>query len=122
MGRLKAAGTYTFTVCVANQYGEGYGVLTLEVVDPTSQEEVPTTTPETTAETTPETTTTLTTSPATTPTASPATTPAATQPQTPDTPDISAAFPWWGYLLIVLGGIVTGIGIAFIFVKLRKKT
>ena len=122
MGRLKAAGTYTFTVCVANQYGEGYGVLTLEVVDSTSQDEVPTTTPETTAETTPETTTTLNTSPAATPTAPPATTPAATQPQTPDAPDISAAFPWWGYLLIVLGGIVTGIGIAFIFVKLKKKT
>ena len=30
-------------------------------------------------------------------------------------------FPWWGYALIALGGIGVGIGIAFIFDKLKKK-
>ena len=30
-------------------------------------------------------------------------------------------FPWWGYLVIAVGGIAVGIGIAFVFVKLKKK-
>lgn len=114
MGQLKAAGTYTFTVCVANSYGEDYGVLTLVVVDPASKETVPTTTPEatpeTTADTIPQTTTTA---------AYPVSTP--TEPQLPDASGSASAFPWWGYLLIILSGITTGIGIAFIFIKLKKK-
>ncbi len=43
-GKLTKAGTYTFTVCVSNTYGEDYGVLTLTVVD--SAETTPTTQPE----------------------------------------------------------------------------
>lgn len=39
----------------------------------------------------------------------------------PEVPEDTKAFPWWGYLLIILGGITTGIGIAFIFIKLKKK-
>lgn len=77
------------------------------------------TVPATTAPTTPETT--AVTVPATTADTTPATTPE-TQPQaqTPDTPVDIAGFPWWGYLLIALGGIVTGIGIAYIFTKQKK--
>ena len=30
-------------------------------------------------------------------------------------------FPWWGYVVIAVGGIAVGIGIAFVFVKLKKK-
>ena len=33
----------------------------------------------------------------------------------------SQEFPWWGYVVIALGGIAVGIGIAFVFVKLKKK-
>ena len=33
----------------------------------------------------------------------------------------SQDFPWWGYVIIALGGIAVGIGIAFVFVKLKKK-
>lgn len=110
MGQLKAAGTYTFTVCAANSYGESYGVLTLVVVDPASQETTAATTAETTVETIPETST---------PTY-PVTTPTDTQTQLPDISDGSGAFPWWGYVLVALGGISTGIGIAFIFTKLKK--
>ena len=49
--------------------------------------------------------------------------PAQTQPQTqiPTAPK-EEAFPWWGYGVIILGGITAGIGIAFIFIKLKKKS
>lgn len=33
----------------------------------------------------------------------------------------SQDFPWWGYVVIAVGGIVIGIAIAFVFVKLKKK-
>lgn len=33
----------------------------------------------------------------------------------------SQDFPWWGYVVIAVGGIAVGIGIAFVFVKLKKK-
>ena len=73
------------------------------------------TVPATTAPTTPETT--AATVPAATADTSPETRP---QVQTPDTPDDPAGIPWWGYLLIALGGITTGIGIAYIFTKQNK--
>ncbi len=46
---------------------------------------------------------------------------AETQPQisTPDTPK-EDAFPWWGYAVIILGGITAGVGIAFIWIKQKK--
>ena len=48
---------------------------------------------------------------------------------TQDTTDVAQAddqdnnqdFPWWGYVVIAVGGIAVGIGIAFVFVKLKKK-
>jgi len=113
MGRLEKAGTYTFTVCVSNDYGEDYGTLTLKVVDPseipstTTQETSPATTPGTTGESAPQTT--------------PESAPAQTQPQGQPSISEEAGFPWWGYLLIVLGGVATGVGIAFIFVRAKKK-
>ena len=33
----------------------------------------------------------------------------------------SQDFPWWEYVVIAVGGIAVGIGIAFVFVKLKKK-
>ena len=44
-----------------------------------------------------------------------------TQTQTPATPK-EEAFPWWGYGVIILGGITTGIGITFILIKRKKKS
>lgn len=38
-----------------------------------------------------------------------------------DDEDSDQGFPWWGYALIALGGIGVGIGIAFLFDKLKKK-
>ena len=50
-------------------------------------------------------------------------TPATTQPQTqiPTTPK-EDVFPWWGYAVIILGGMTAGIGIAFILIKRKKKS
>lgn len=39
----------------------------------------------------------------------------------PGDQDNSQDFPWWGYAVIAVGGIAVGIGIAFVFVKLKKK-
>ena len=49
--------------------------------------------------------------------------PAETQPQTqrPAAPK-EEAFPWWGYAVIILGGITAGIGIAFILIKRKKNS
>ena len=51
------------------------------------------------------------------------TSPAETQPQTqiPTTPKENT-FPWWGYAVIILGGMTAGIGIAFILIKRKKKS
>ena len=38
-----------------------------------------------------------------------------------DDQDNNQDFPWWGYVVIAVGGIAVGIGIAFVFVKLKKK-
>lgn len=108
LGKLEKAGTYTFTVCVSNDYGKDYGTLTLKVVDPsetastTKPETSPATTPEATGESTSQTT--------------PESAPGQTQPPVSD----EAEFPWWGYLLIVLGGVASGGGIAFILIKAKK--
>ena len=112
MGKLTEAGTYTFTVCVSNSYGEDYGVLTLEVVEAAA------TTPETTPSTTPDTT------PGTQTHTTPETTGTApqSQPQQPDTTNAQTKMPWWGYAVIILGGMTAGIGIASILIKLKKKS
>ena len=39
----------------------------------------------------------------------------------PDDQNNNQDFPWWGYVVIAVGGIAVGIGIAFVFVKLKKK-
>ena len=39
----------------------------------------------------------------------------------PGDQDNNQEFPWWGYLVIAVGGIAVGIGIVFVFVKLKKK-
>ena len=59
----------------------------------------------------------------------PASAPTDAADSTRDTTDVTQAgngdnrqeFPWWGYVVIALGGIAVGIGIAFVFVKLKKK-
>ena len=116
MGQPTKAGSYTFTVCVANAYGEDYGVLTLVVEEP-----APTVAPTVPANPTASAPSEM--PPETTPSAPPESVPDATKPPQPEVsaPDTTDAFPWWGYLLIVLGGVYTGIGIAFIFIKLKKK-
>ncbi len=56
------------------------------------------------------------------------TTPVTTEPQsqqqveTPAIQENTSGIPWWAILLIGLGGIGAGIGIAFIFIKLNKKS
>ena len=48
--------------------------------------------------------------------------PAETQPQTQIPADPKEdAFPWWGYAVIILGGMAVGIGIAFILIKRKQK-
>ena len=59
----------------------------------------------------------------------PVSAPTDTNDGTQDTTDVAQAddqdnnqdFPWWGYVVIAVGGIAVGIGIAFVFVKLKKK-
>jgi len=63
------------------------------------------------------------------PTQPPASAPTDATESTQDTTDVehpgdqdnSQDFPWWGYAVIAVGGIAVGIGISFIFVKLKKK-
>lgn len=63
------------------------------------------------------------------PTQPPASTPTDATDSTQDTTDVaqpgnqnnSQDFPWWEYVVIAVGGIVIGIAIAFVFVKLKKK-
>ena len=63
------------------------------------------------------------------PTQPPASAPTDTTESTQDTTDVaqpgnqnnSQDFPWWEYVVIAVGGIAVGIGIAFVFVKLKKK-
>lgn len=40
----------------------------------------------------------------------------------PGDQDNRQEFPWWGYLVISVGGIAVGMGIAYIFVKLKKRS
>ena len=59
----------------------------------------------------------------------PASAPTDATDSTQDTTDVaqqgnqnnSQDFPWWEYVVIAVGGIAVGIGIAFVFVKLKKK-
>ncbi len=63
------------------------------------------------------------------PTQPPASAPTDATESTQDTTDVEHPgdqdnrqdFPWWGYAVIAVGGIAVGIGISFIFVKLKKK-
>ncbi|MBR4017335.1 MAG: hypothetical protein IKK11_05940 [Oscillospiraceae bacterium] len=51
------------------------------------------------------------------------TTPAEIQPQTQNPATAKEdTFPWWGYAVIILGGMTAGIGIAFILIKRKKKS
>jgi len=128
MGKLTKAGTYTFTVCVSNDYGEDYGVLTLEVaeapaVEPTTDapSEDPTTATDTAPSEDPTTATdTAPSQPDSQPTES-APGEAPTQPQSPvQTPEAAEGFPWWGYLLIALVAAGAGIGVAILLVKKKS--
>ena len=58
--------------------------------------------------------------PASDPTDIPDNTQDTTGAENPGGQDNSKDFPWWGYVVIVLGGIAVGIGIAVIFIKLKK--
>ncbi len=130
MGKLTKAGTYTFTIRVSNDYGEDHGTLTLKVVDPSqaTQPTTPETTPETTPATTPEGT--VATTPDTTPESTPDTTtasaPEGTEPQGTEPGKLTDQFGevnflWLGYVLIVLGGVAAGVGVACIFIFQKKK-
>lgn len=44
-----------------------------------------------------------------------------TDAEAPGSQDGDQDFPWWGYAGIALGGICIGVGIAFLFDKLKKK-
>lgn len=59
--------------------------------------------------------------PASAPTDATESTQDATDVEHPGDQDNSQDFPWWGYAVIAVGGIAVGIGISFIFVKLKKK-
>ena len=110
------AGSYTFSVCAANADGEDYREFTLTVAEapavaPTTQEATSPTTPDSTSDTTLDNTSDN----------SPENTAPASQPQEqPSTaPEDRAGSPWWIYLLIALGGI--GIGVASVFILMKKK-
>lgn len=97
-GTPTAAGSFTFLLCTVNAEGERYLSFTLTVTEPAA------TTPETTD------------------TAAPESAPPATQPTQPPVADQTpGAFPWWGILLIALGGIGIGIGTAIVIMKTNKK-
>lgn len=100
-GTPTMAGSFGFRICASGKGGEDYMVYTL-VVQNAPKETTPESTQETTTDATP--------------------TKAQHQAHTRDTSDDAEDFPWWGYLLIVLGGIATGIGLAFIFIKLRVRS
>lgn len=40
----------------------------------------------------------------------------------PGDQDNGQDFPWWGYVVIAVGGIAVGIGIAYVFSKLKKRS
>ena len=69
------------------------------------------------------------TAPESNPTQPPASAPTDATDSTQDTTDVAQPgngdnpqdFPWWGCVVIAVGGIAVGIGIAFVFVKLKKK-
>ena len=69
------------------------------------------------------------TAPESNPTQPPASAPTDATDSAQDTTDVTQPgngdnrqdFPWWGYVVIAVGGIAVGIGIAFVFVKLKKK-
>lgn len=115
MGKLTKAGKFTFTVCVSNAYGEDYGVLTLEVVEPDAAT-TPSTTPATIPVTPPEST------PGTQTETIPGTTAPQSQPQQPDAAPAQEQLPWWALLIIALGGIGAGVGIAIAIARPKKNS
>lgn len=114
-GTPTKAGNCHINILVVSEGGGENSVsfdLTVEA-EPEPPQTAPTTVPTTIPQTEPEPTNSV----------SSETTPAATQLQTqmPVAPN-EDAFPWWGYAVIILGGITAGIGIAFILIKRKKKS
>ena len=60
------------------------------------------------------------TSPTDEPTQPPASTEADATEEQPENLNDGHSFPWWGYVVVAVGGIAVGIGMAYIFVKLKK--
>ena len=118
-------GTRYFVCCVTAEDG---GMAYSSIV-PVTVEKAPSTEPENTTPTTAPTaapTTAPTTAPETVPETTgtaPETVPAATQPadKPPVASDASADFPWWGILLIALGGIGVGVGVALLITKQKEQ-
>ena len=114
MGKLTKAGTYTFMVCVGNDYGEDYGVLTLTVTEPAT---TPSDVPENTEDTTPT---------AETPTEEPT--------QTTPTEDVEVIAPsvpkgdgdekdgvaWWAIVAVAVAAAATGTGVAIVILRRKK--
>ena len=110
-GTPQKAGSFTFTLCAAGDYGEDYATYTLTVKEAPQAPEA--TDPEPTGETQPA---------ATEPSATEPTEAQPTQPekQNPN----SFQMPWWGYLMIVLAilglAICVGVCIAIIVIVGKK--
>lgn len=112
IGKPTKAGTYTFTVCVSNAYGEGYGVLSLKVEQASAEDPTQTTTAPTGTEV-------ATTEPMGTEEVPTEPVPTEGKPpvQTPDPSGDAENFPWWGYLLIGLTAAGVGAGVTLLVVK-----
>ncbi len=123
-GTPATAGSYTFTICAANTNGEDYREFTLTVAEPAEPSTAePTESTQTTTQTTTATPPATTTESATTAAPTREEVPKTEAAQPSETPEDNTGFPWWGYLLLVLGGITAGIGISYIFINqtLRRK-
>lgn len=117
-GAPQKAGTFTFTLCAAGDYGEDYAVYTLTVKEAPQEPE------ETIPEPTEATEVDPTESAENEPTeAEPAQNAEPTQPSKPDSGKFH--MPWWGYLMIVLS--IIGLGVCLvacigIIIVLKKKS
>lgn len=112
IGKPTKAGTYTFTVCVSNAYGEGYGVLSLKVEEISAEDPTQVTTEPQGIEA-------ATTEPMGTEEVPTEPVPTEGKPpvQTQKPSDSTDSFPWWGYLLIGLAAVGVGVGATLLLVK-----
>lgn len=115
IGKPTKAGTYTFTVCVSNAYGEDYGVLTLKVEEASAEDPTQTTTEPLGTET-------ATTEPMGTEEVPTEEVPTEEKPpvQTQDPSDDTDSFPWWGYLLIAVAAAGVGVGATLLLMKKKS--